>query len=58
MEKNKMNRACSTYGEWRDAYRVLVGRSQGNKQLGRSRRRWDDNIKIDPQFLRWKHGLD
>jgi hypothetical protein len=28
-------------------YRVLVGRPEGKRQLGRPRRRWDDNIKMD-----------
>jgi len=58
MEKNKMSRACSTYGERRVAYRVLVGRAEGNKQLGRSRCRFDEIIKIDPQLVGWKNGLD
>ena len=30
-------------------YRVLVGKPEGNKSLGRPRSRWKDNIKIDPQ---------
>ncbi|KAJ4450715.1 hypothetical protein ANN_02145 [Periplaneta americana] len=34
-------------GESRDAYRVLVGRLEGKRPLGRSRRRWEDNIKMD-----------
>jgi hypothetical protein len=34
-------------GEWRDVYRVLVGRPEGKKPLGRPRRRWEDNIKMD-----------
>jgi hypothetical protein len=34
-------------GEGRGVYRVLVGRSEGKRPLGRPRRRWDDNIKID-----------
>jgi hypothetical protein len=33
-------------GEGRGAYRVLVGRPEGNRPLGRPRRRWEDNIKI------------
>jgi hypothetical protein len=32
-------------GEGRGAYRVLVGRPEGKRPLGRTRRRWDDNIK-------------
>jgi hypothetical protein len=34
-------------GEGRGVYRVLVGRPKGKRPLGRSRRRWEDNIKID-----------
>ncbi|KAJ4450686.1 hypothetical protein ANN_02115 [Periplaneta americana] len=34
-------------GESRNAYRVLDGRPQGKRPLGRSRRRWEDNIKMD-----------
>ncbi|KAJ4448554.1 hypothetical protein ANN_10572 [Periplaneta americana] len=34
-------------GESRSAYRVLVGRPEGKRPLGRPRRRWEDNIKMD-----------
>jgi hypothetical protein len=34
-------------GEGRSVYRVLVGRPEGKRPLGRPRRRWEDNIKID-----------
>jgi hypothetical protein len=34
-------------GEGRGVYRVLFGRSEGKRLLGRARRRWEDNIKID-----------
>ena len=36
-------------GERRDVYRVLVGIPEGKRQLGRPRRRWEDNIKMDLQ---------
>jgi hypothetical protein len=36
-------------GEGRGAYRVLVGKREGKRLLGRSRRRWEDNIKMDLQ---------
>jgi hypothetical protein len=36
-------------GEGRGTYRVLVGRPEGRRPLGRPRRRWEDNIKIDLQ---------
>jgi hypothetical protein len=34
-------------GEGRGAYRALVGRPEGKRPLGRPRRRWEDNIKMD-----------
>jgi hypothetical protein len=36
-------------GESRGVYRVLVGKSEGRKPLGRPRHRWDYNIKMDHQ---------
>jgi hypothetical protein len=34
-------------GEGRGVYRVLIGRSEGKRPLGRPRHRWEDNIKMD-----------
>ena len=34
-------------GERRGVYRVLVGKPEGKRPLGRLRRRWEDNIKMD-----------
>jgi hypothetical protein len=42
-----MGRTCSTYREKRDAYRALVGKPEGRRPLGRPKRRWEDNIKMD-----------
>jgi hypothetical protein len=39
-------------GEGSDVYRVLVGMSEGKRPLGRPRRRWEDNIKIDLREIR------
>jgi hypothetical protein len=36
-------------GEGRGVHRVLVGKSEGKRLLGRPRRRWEDNIKMDLQ---------
>jgi hypothetical protein len=41
-----MGRACSTNGEKKNAYRILVGKPEGKRPLGSPRRRWVDNIKI------------
>jgi hypothetical protein len=51
-----MGRACSTNGAKRNVYRILVGKPEEGP-LGRSRRRWVDNIKIDLREMRWD-GMD
>ena len=43
-----MGTACSENGG-RGVYRVLVGKPEGMRPLGRPRRRWEDNIKMDLQ---------
>jgi hypothetical protein len=40
-------------GEERGAYRILVGRPEGRRPLGRPRCRWEDNIKMDLQEVGW-----
>jgi hypothetical protein len=40
-------------GERRGAYRVLVGKPEGRRPLGRPRRRWEDNIKMDLLEVGW-----
>jgi hypothetical protein len=42
-----MGGARSTNVEKRNAYRILVGKPEGKRPLGRQRRNWVDNIKID-----------
>ena len=39
--------SCSTHGERRGVYRVLVGKPEGKRPLERPRCRWEDNIKMD-----------
>ena len=46
-----MDGACSTYS-CIVIYRVLVGKPEGKRLLGRARRRWEDNIKTDLQEVR------
>ena len=36
-------------GESKDVYRVLVGIREGKRRLGRPRRRWEENFKMDLQ---------
>jgi hypothetical protein len=43
-------------GEDRGVHRVLVGKPEGKRPLGRSRHRWEDNIKMDLQEVGGSHG--
>ena len=40
----------------RGVYRLLVGKPRGRRALGRNRRRWENNIKMDLQKVRWGGG--
>jgi hypothetical protein len=51
IEKNEMGGVLARMGEGRGVYRVLVGKPEGKRPMGRSRRRWEDNIKMDLQGL-------
>jgi hypothetical protein len=44
-------------GDKRNAYRILVGKPEGRRSLGRPRRRWVDNIEIDLREIGWD-GVD
>jgi hypothetical protein len=44
-------------GKGRGAYRVLVGRPEGKRSLGRPRRMWEDNIKMDLRKSFCEHGI-
>jgi hypothetical protein len=44
-------------GEKRNACRILVGKPEGKRQLGRPRRRWVNNIKINLREIGWE-GMD
>jgi hypothetical protein len=48
-EKNEMGGHVARMGEGRGLFRVLVEKPEGRRPLGRLRRRWDDNIKMDLQ---------
>jgi len=47
IEKNEMGRARGAYGG--GVHRVLVWKPKGKRPMGRPRRRWEDNIKMDLQ---------
>jgi hypothetical protein len=52
-----MGRACSTNGAKRNLYRILVGKPEGKRPLGKPICRWVDNIKMDVREIKWD-GID
>ena len=53
-----MSWTCGAYGRGEVVYRVLVGKPEGKRPLGRPRRRWVDNIRMDLQevgcgYMEW-----
>jgi hypothetical protein len=50
---DEMGGPYSTNGEKRNAYRLLVGKPEGKRPLGRPRPRWVDNIRMDLGEVRW-----
>ena len=46
IQKNEMGGSCGTYGG-RGVHKVLVGKPEGKRPLGRPKRRWEENIKMD-----------
>jgi hypothetical protein len=52
-----MGRAFRIHGERRNAYRILVGKPEVRRRLGRPRRRWEVNIKMDLGETGWD-GMD
>jgi hypothetical protein len=43
--------------EMRNEHKILVGKPEGKRIRGRSRRRWEDNIKMDLRKIGWE-GVD
>jgi hypothetical protein len=52
-----MDRACSTNGPEKNAYRIMVEKPKGKRPLERPRRIWLDNIKMDVIEIGWS-GMD
>jgi hypothetical protein len=45
-------------GEERRVYKVLVGKPEGKRPLGRPRRRWEDGIRMDHMEIGWGGGVN
>jgi hypothetical protein len=52
-----MGRAYSTHGKKLNAYRILMGKSEGKRPLGRPRRKRENTIKMDLREIGWS-GMD
>jgi hypothetical protein len=59
VREDEVGGTCGTHGrgEGRDVYRVLIGKPQGKRPLGRLRRRWEDNMKKDLREI-WIDGAN
>jgi hypothetical protein len=55
--KNEMGEHVVCMGERRGACRVLVRKPEGKRHLGNTRHRWEDNIKIGLQEIRWDASI-
>jgi hypothetical protein len=58
MKEDEVGGTCSMHGEGRGVYRVLVGRPEAKRPLGRPRRRWEDNIKMELREIRIRLAQD
>jgi hypothetical protein len=56
IETNEMGRHVAHVGEDRGVHRVLVGKPEGKRSLGRPKHRWEDNIKMDLQEVGESRG--
>ena len=53
MKTNEMVQHVARVGERRGAERVLVGKPEGKRPLGRTKLKWEDNIKMNLQEVGW-----
>jgi hypothetical protein len=51
--EDEMDKESSTNGEKRNVYRILVGKPEEKRPLGRQKRSWVDNIKMDLREIGW-----
>jgi hypothetical protein len=53
VKENQMGRKCSTNGEKRNTYKILMGKPEGKRPLEKPRRRWVNNINIGLRETGW-----
>jgi hypothetical protein len=56
-KKNEMAGHVTRMGDRRDTYKIMAEKSERRKPLGRPRRNWEDNIKMDFPQVEWGHGI-
>jgi hypothetical protein len=54
IKEDVMDEACNSIGQMVNANKILVGKPEGKKQLGRRRSRWKDNIRINLEKIGWE----
>jgi hypothetical protein len=52
--KYGMGVTCGTNREVSNSYKILVGKPEGEKSLGRAMRRWEDNVRVDLKDMGWE----
>jgi hypothetical protein len=57
IKSRRMKQACDTCGFRKGVYGVLVRRPKGKRLLGKLRRKWEENIEMDPQGVE-SGGID
>jgi hypothetical protein len=57
VKEDEVRRACSANGEERNAYRILEGKPEGMRPVGRPRRSWVDNNNMAVREIVWD-GMD
>jgi hypothetical protein len=58
IKKDEVDRVCTAHGETINANNILIGKSKGRRPVGRSRHRWEDNIKMDLRGIGLGYRLD
>jgi hypothetical protein len=53
-----MGRTCSTHGELRNAYKILITERERKRPHGKPRRRWEDYVPMDLREIECVCGLD
>jgi hypothetical protein len=51
--EDEMDGACSMHEEMRNVHKILVGKPEGKRPLGKPMHMWEDNIKMDLLEERW-----